>query len=391
MEVIELPIDQINPAPYNPRIDLTPDDPRYKRIERSLDRWGAVEPLVWNRHNQNLVGGHQRLKILVSRKHTNVWVSVVEISDLNEEKALNIALNNSQGDNEEDKVLAILQALQSSDPVLFEDAGFDDERLLELIGDSEPPEPETDGGDVTPAPPAEFDPRPSSVIDMRQIPMQARRKHWIGRGLDAEITDPVIAELVYRWFTTDGCGVLDPWAMDETYGIVAAMMGLHYVGYTPAGDKNVERWAEVGNENLHPPDWRGPDKHPGYPNADLIFGRVPAEAWDNGSTFSTAIDALNMDRFACLIIDEPRNDQGFLIDQAAFISRAAKMAGLKMLNHVILVVTGQADSKGLNWFITRREMHTRHQHLLVFVKGSVAEALNHCSPVVFKGMDAEGE
>jgi hypothetical protein len=83
---------RINPAPYNPRLDLKPGDPDYEKLARSVDEFGLVEPLVWNRRTGNLVGGHQRFKILLARGVKEVDVSVVDLP-LEREKALNVALN----------------------------------------------------------------------------------------------------------------------------------------------------------------------------------------------------------------------------------------------------------------------------------------------------------
>jgi ParB-like chromosome segregation protein Spo0J len=97
MEIREIQIKDIEPAPYNPRVDLQPDDAEYKRIEKSLDEFSLVEPLVWNEATGNLVSGHQRLKICIARGITEVTCSVVNIDDPKKEAALNIALNNAFG------------------------------------------------------------------------------------------------------------------------------------------------------------------------------------------------------------------------------------------------------------------------------------------------------
>ena len=43
MKLKTVPISKINPAPYNPRKDLKPDDPAYQQLRRSLDEFGYVE------------------------------------------------------------------------------------------------------------------------------------------------------------------------------------------------------------------------------------------------------------------------------------------------------------------------------------------------------------
>ena len=86
LTIVEVPIDQLNPAPYNPRVDLKPGDSDYERLKQSMHTFGYVKPLVWNKKTGNLVGGHQRFKILIEQGFTEVDVSVVELS-LKKEKA----------------------------------------------------------------------------------------------------------------------------------------------------------------------------------------------------------------------------------------------------------------------------------------------------------------
>ena len=131
MEIERVPVDQLNPAPYNPRKDLKPGDPEYERLKRSIDRWDIVEPLVWNKTTGNVVGGHQRLKILKARGDTEVDVSVVEITE-QEEAALNIALNKISGDWDIHKLAEVLSELDACgfDATL---TGFDIQELEELL------------------------------------------------------------------------------------------------------------------------------------------------------------------------------------------------------------------------------------------------------------------
>ena len=54
MQVECIPIKRIKPAAYNPRVDLKPGDADYDKLKRSMDEFGFVEPLVWNRRTGNL-------------------------------------------------------------------------------------------------------------------------------------------------------------------------------------------------------------------------------------------------------------------------------------------------------------------------------------------------
>ncbi len=121
---------RINPAPYNPRKDLTPDDPEYRKIERSIDRFGCVEPLVWNRRTGHLVGGHQRFKILKDRGVNRIAVSVVDLP-LAREKALNLALNKVTGQWDETKLGSLLDDLAETPE--FEFTGFEIDEAEDLM------------------------------------------------------------------------------------------------------------------------------------------------------------------------------------------------------------------------------------------------------------------
>lgn len=124
MKIQNIPISKINPAKYNPRIDLKPGHPEYDRLKASITTYGYVEPLVWNKRTGTLISGHQRLKVLLEQGLTEVEVSVVDLS-LAKEKALNIALNKIRGDWDEDKLAVLLQELSSIPDFNIELTGFD--------------------------------------------------------------------------------------------------------------------------------------------------------------------------------------------------------------------------------------------------------------------------
>lgn len=49
MEIKKILISKINPAKYNPRKDLQPDDIEYQKLKKSIEEFDFVEPLVWNK------------------------------------------------------------------------------------------------------------------------------------------------------------------------------------------------------------------------------------------------------------------------------------------------------------------------------------------------------
>src|SRR3990167_3647780 len=132
MKIERVKIEQINPAAYNPRIDLKPGDPEYEKLKKSINTFGYVEPLVWNSRTGNLVGGHQRLKILLEQGLKEVDVSVVDL-DSDKEKTLNLALNKIRGEWDEEKLGDLLKEL-TKDPNLDLDlTGFDIPEINEIF------------------------------------------------------------------------------------------------------------------------------------------------------------------------------------------------------------------------------------------------------------------
>lgn len=125
-----IPIQDLQPAPYNPRLTLKPGDKRWKKLERSLREFDLVQPIVWNKRTGHIVGGHQRCEVLRHSGITEVDCVVVDLP-LNREKALNVALNNSEvgGDWDASKLMSLVVDLQTApdiDPTL---TGFDEHQL----------------------------------------------------------------------------------------------------------------------------------------------------------------------------------------------------------------------------------------------------------------------
>lgn len=122
------------PAEYNPRKDLQPGDPEYEKLKMSLDKFGYVDPIIWNKRTEKIVGGHQRAKVMMDLGMTEAEVVVVDF-DLETEKALNVALNKISGDWDKDKLALLITDLQAAD---FDVSltGFDAAEIDDLFKDS---------------------------------------------------------------------------------------------------------------------------------------------------------------------------------------------------------------------------------------------------------------
>lgn len=127
----EIELKKMNPAAYNPRVTLTEDMPEYKALKASLEEFGEVEPIVWNKRTGNIVGGHQRYNVLLSMGVKKAMVSVVDLPE-KEEKALNVALNKVSGDWDEEKLREVLESLEADNIQL---TGFNMDEIALLLED----------------------------------------------------------------------------------------------------------------------------------------------------------------------------------------------------------------------------------------------------------------
>ena len=116
MKLQKVPVEKLKPAKYNPRKDLKPGDPAYEKIKRSMTTYGYVDPVIWNEVTGNIVGGHQRYKVLVAEGVKEIDCVVVHIENPQDEKALNIALNKAVGEWEPKALRAGGRCLDAGPP-----------------------------------------------------------------------------------------------------------------------------------------------------------------------------------------------------------------------------------------------------------------------------------
>ena len=149
MNLQRIGVDKLKPAKYNPRKDLKPGDPAYEKIRRSLTDFGYVDPVIWNEVTGNIVGGHQRYKVLVAEGATEIDCVVVHIENPQDEKALNIALNKAVGEWEPVALADLLADLQTSGYNLGA-TGFDAAEIDDLFSKVHDKDVKDDDCDIDP-------------------------------------------------------------------------------------------------------------------------------------------------------------------------------------------------------------------------------------------------
>lgn len=140
IEIEHVPINELKPAGYNPR---TMTEEARKRLTRSLEEFGFIDPIIARRSDKLVIGGHQRLFVAKQLNFTTAPVIFLENIDDDRAAALNIALNNRAlaGDWDYVKLTDILSELDAHgfDATL---TGFDDKDLAKFLG-----QPGDGGGD----------------------------------------------------------------------------------------------------------------------------------------------------------------------------------------------------------------------------------------------------
>lgn len=165
MKTEKINITDIKPAPYNPRV-IPPEN--MEKLTHNIKQFGLVDPIIIDlTDNNTVIGGHQRLEALNSINPEQDLTLIrlgdiglvlketkLKIKDKNDQKAINISLNNTnlQGDWDYQLLDEVLQELVTdnyqidltgfnADDILLNEEwdinDIDEEVFLELEQDTE--------------------------------------------------------------------------------------------------------------------------------------------------------------------------------------------------------------------------------------------------------------
>lgn len=135
MEIKKMKVDDLLPADYNPRKELKPGDDAYEKLRKSIQEFGYVETIVFNKRTNTVVGGHQRLNVMKELGYTEVNVSIVDL-DEQKEKALNIALNKIDGEWDNSLLKDLLLEIDTGD-FDMDLTGFGEDELEKIMNDGD--------------------------------------------------------------------------------------------------------------------------------------------------------------------------------------------------------------------------------------------------------------
>lgn len=103
----------IKVAPYNPRKF---NSKTFERIKRELEIDGMLEHLIVNKRTMHIVHGNQRYKAMVSLNWKAVPVRFIDVNE-EDEKRLNITMNNLSMENEQEKLAFLMKELEHNKTV----------------------------------------------------------------------------------------------------------------------------------------------------------------------------------------------------------------------------------------------------------------------------------
>jgi DNA modification methylase len=98
IQTVEVPINDLIPADYNPRKH---DDLATEQLKQSILRFGLLDPVISNSslsRKNIIIGGHFRWEVAKELGYETVPVVYVDIPDLDKEKELNLRLNKNVGE-----------------------------------------------------------------------------------------------------------------------------------------------------------------------------------------------------------------------------------------------------------------------------------------------------
>lgn len=217
-----------------------------------------------------------------------------------------------------------------------------------------------------------------------------------GEQTGTSIFDPVLCEIIYRWFCPKGGMVLDPFAGGSVRGIVAAVLGLDYIGIDlqPGQIKANEQQAQAICKKKKPRWLQGDSRYLETlikDPVDLIFSCPPyfdLERYsEDPADLSNAPDynafigdyflicrqacaLLKENRFACFVVGDIRDKQGFYRGFVGDTVRAFEQADMKFYNDAVLITAlGSLPIRAGYPFSQFRKLGKTHQNVLVFYKG----------------------
>lgn len=408
-------------------------------LSKAIEEFGDLGGIIFNKRTGQLVGGHQRVSVIPkdaaveiehkykkpTRTGTTAEGHIVIKGEkfkyrevdwpLEREETANIAANQHGGNWEDDKLKEIVNDLIKSG-VDMDLIGFSQAELEDLLAGTDGSEDTGQSGALV----SNFVVPPFSVLDTRQGYWQERKAMWIKKtgnlsaskekvltdGKDNLVTtinegssnfDPVLAEIMCKWFNIPGGHILDPFGGEQTKGVVAGELGYPYSAVEFRQEQvEINKRATKkfkGIKYVHGDSNNILELLPNKTGYDFCFTSPPyydLEVYSKAdmsslgtyeefmrqyeNIFSQCYQMLKADTFLAIKVGEIRDKKAghyrnFVGDNIAMFMRL----GFKYYNEFTLISPpGTAQIRAARMMNGGRKIVKLHQNLLVFYKGNPA-------------------
>jgi DNA modification methylase len=419
-------------------------------ISESLKAHGQYRPIVVDERTGQILAGNHTWKAAKALGWSQIQVSLIETKD--DDEALRILLADNKAtdlaDYDNDGLEQLLKQLAESDNGLLGslydgddlDLLINDNMFVETVGVEDKFAISASTGAIA----QRFGIAPFSIMDCRRSWWKQRRDYWLKLGIESEVGrneklkfsdtilnnagrdknltlpnsaiyansadsdkpqyngtsvfDPVICEIAYRWYCPNNGYIFDPFAGGSVRGIVAAHLGMNYVGVELRSEQleaNNKQKTKLG-EGAGSCEWINGDSRTVDLNIietpiNLIFSCPPyfdleqysddENDLSNCKTYESfliaykeiitrSVNLLADNSFAVWIVSEIRDEQGNYRNFVGDTINAFEQAGMKYYNECVYVQqSGSWAMRIGRMFGASRKIARIHQNILIFAKG----------------------
>lgn len=384
-------------------------------IVNSIKEFGFSDPIgVWGTNNE-IVEGHGRLE--AAKKLKMDKVPVIHLDHLTDEQRRAYALAHNKTAELSSWLDDVLSdELDNIFDIDMTEFGFD----LDSIDEDLPKEEHNSLTDKFIVP-------PFSILDTRQGYWQDRKKAWKDLGIKSEvgrdaksyttdkiadsygrkaqngtsIFDPVLCEIMYKWYCPQGGAIYDCFAGGSVRGIVADKLGYKYTGIDIRQEQVDANYENASDLDCMPvwycDDSMNVDKYLEDGSVDLVFSCPPyadlevysdiegdisnMEYEDFCKAYKGIIDKacnkLKENRFAVFVVGDVRDKNGAYRNFVDYTKKCFNDNGLVTYNEAILIdMLGTAMIRANQTFKSRKLVKV-HQNVLIFYKGDIKEIKNN--------------
>lgn len=412
LNVEYVPIDTIKEYENNAKIHT---DEQIEQIKKSIQEFGFNDPVgVW--HGE-CVEGHGR--IIAARQLGMTEIPIIRLDDLTDEQRRAYMLVHNKLTMNTDFDFDLLD-IELEDILNIDMSEFGFDLYDDSDTDVEPVKSKLEDRFIVP---------PFDVLNARSGKWNERKKHWkeliqdkgqaresaksfstgdnlygIKMETETSILDPVLAEIIIKWFGLDNGKCFDCFAGDTVFGYVSGYLGQEFIGIElrqEQCDFN-QRAVEGMNATYICDDGRNIRSHIADNTQDLLFSCPPyynLEVYSDlendasnqetygdfyqilDEAFTNAIKCLKDNRFAVIVVGDIRNKNGAYYNFPNDIIDTFKKNGMILYNNIkLLTPIGTAQIRASKYMQYRKTAHV-YQDVLVFYKGN-PKSIKEIYPII---------